>query len=222
MILYLIHSGDKGKWIWPTWEYWFRRYWDKQAFIDWLFLGETIVPPFENVMTTGEVPYGQGLIEALGKLTKYRYVILTHEDYFITGEIQYAVLQEIEQVMDANALSLVKCCGWWSGHVSEEFPMKETELLVNNQKLWLYDNRSMYTLSHQPSVWNREFLLSTICQHYSPWAHELEGSDLVASRADAKIYSYRGEQPIPYAETVSAGKIREGAERFFNEVKAIE
>jgi hypothetical protein len=216
MITYIIHSGDKGAWIWPTWERWFLKYWQAQDFITPLFLGETSTPSTIGIekMITGPVPYGEGLINALQKI-QTRYVILTHEDYFITGLIQWEVLREIEQVMDQNSLSLVKCCGNWSGHISEEYPMQQIDLIVNGQRLWLYNNRSKYTLSHQPSVWNKNFLLSTLQPHWSPWQHELDGSDLIQSRSDVKILSYRGEQPIPYAETVSAGKIREGAERFF-------
>lgn len=218
MIAYLIHSGDKGRWIWPTWEHYFTKHWEPQDFIHPIFLGETDIPSCsEEVMTmlTGDVPYGRGLMEALQELAQYKYIILTHEDYFITGPVQWEVLREIEKVMDQNALSLVKCCGDWSGHISVEFPMVQCDLLVNGQRLWIYDKRSLYTTSHQPSVWNREFLLSTLQPHFSPWQHEMEGSDLIAKRSDVKIMSYRGEQPIPYAETVTAGKVRSGAERFF-------
>lgn len=219
MITYIIHSGDKGAWIWPFWIKYFMQHWDfTQHVMRPLFLGETMTPDFTGTdcWLTGPVPYGEGLMRALEQIQD-DYVVLTHEDYFLTGKIKYDLLAEIVALMSTHGLHLVKTCGWWSGWTTDDAPMVESAITIpsTGERLWLYNPQSPYLTSHQPSIWRRDFLLSTLQPHWGPWQHELEGSDLLRQRGGFNIYSYRGEQPIPYAETVTAGKARAGAEHYF-------
>lgn len=221
MITYLIQSGDRGEWVWPTWRYYFTKYWKDQGIITPLFIGETVHPMLGIVMmatTTGAVPWGQGMLDVLNKLDS-KYVVLTHEDYFINGPIDYNLLETIEHTMDAYNLDIVKLCGEWAGWTSDVNPMIESKIIVNGQPLMHYPNTREYSISHQMSMWNREFLLSTIKPTFTPWAHEMTGSKEIAKKNNSLIYAYIGKPPIPYVETCTEGAVRHGAEIYFIEAE---
>jgi len=145
------------------------------------------------------------------------YVILTHEDYFLTGEIDFLALLEIKLTMDNLNADLVKMCGAWSGFTTKDNPMVKTCHKIKDDSLWSYPNSRNYTISHQVSMWRRDFLLKSMCPEWTPWEHELIGSYLVKVANEAVIYSYHGKPPIPYVETCTGGKVRPGAEVYFTE-----
>ena len=46
------------------------------------------------------------------------------------------------------------------------------------------NRESLYLLNHQPSVWNREFLLSCLVKGETPWTNEKEGTKRLSNRPD--------------------------------------
>ena len=221
MITYLIQSGDCGEWVWPTWRYYFTKYWKDQDIMSPLFIGETFHPAVSIMATTtGKVAWGQGMINVLTKLDS-KYVVLTHEDYFINGPINFELLEVIAHAMTSEKIDLVKLCGAWAGWTSDIAPMTKSDIYINESPLWRYPVDRQYAISHQMSLWNREFLLSTIEPGYTPWSHEVVGSRAIAEEGKAVIYAYVETPPIPYVETCTVGKVRHGAEVYFTEAEGL-
>jgi len=217
----LVHSGDRGKWLWPFWHRWYAQNWNCGDVLDTVFLSET--EDFDitdsRIITdkTGRAPWGSGLIHYL-KRCPYKYVMYHHEDYFIDRQCQPDIVKRIITVMEQAKLNLVKCCGYWAGDPDWERSDRSTILNypVGDFPIVQYPQKHAYLISHQSSIWNKEFLLSTIQPQYTPWCHELEGTDALRS-LDIPVHIYPGPPPVPYSETVQSGKIRRGAEYLFPE-----
>jgi hypothetical protein len=246
-LVLLCHSGDKNAWVWPYWFYYWRKNFADNGRVDTVFLGESITPteapvslkeeyccgPDMTHMKTGkDVRWGIGLAKALQKLT-CGHVLYFHEDYFIDRPCDFDKLISIVNWMIYNHSAMVKCCGGWAGdpdwQAPDAFSVTPFELapacpagiepppLWKPEPMYIYNNAHGYTVSHQATIWNREFLISTLLPDYSPWDHEILGS-LELSKRNIPLHVYRGEPPVPYSETVNRGKKRPGSEYLFSYV----
>lgn len=216
-ICLLCHSGDKNSWVFP---FWYNEYKKYDVKISTVFLGETIDPKFPDIPTvlTGATTWSDGLIDYL--LTcQYDYVIWIHEDYFLKSydHVKLMMLLEIVENMD---IQLCKICGLWAGFLDEKNPHIPTSIGTGfsgdefESVLWLYNNQADYLTSQQLSIWNRDFLLSTLHRGETAWEAEIEGTKRLRLR-NIPIYTYRGVPPIQYDETVNRGKIRPNCEKYF-------
>lgn len=228
-ICLLVHTGDQSRHIWPVWH----RYW-KQNFephkdtlyrgekvtIDTVFLSEThadvrLDGVIREYTGTG-IAWGKGLIDYLNRCS-YDYVIYHHEDYLLVEQIDTARVFDLCQTMVENNLDLIKCCGWWGGYIDDHAPYyDEGSETLDGKKLWRYNNASQYLISHQSSIWKKEFLLSTLLPEMTPWGHELTGTELLRRRR-VPIYAYRDKSPIEYAEVLNHKKLRPNTKHWFTE-----
>lgn len=220
-IALVVQCGDMGvKWI-PYFLHYYNKNWNCDDFIDTLFLFENEVPEIKthnkNVYTSqmGKVKWGQGMIDFLRKIN-YKYILLFHEDYFITGKQDKRLLKKLIKIMNRENMNLLKICGDWSGNTATE--KKHIGELSNNENVFEYSRDGLYITSHQPSIWKVEYLLKTIKPEYNPWKHEMDGHG-VAKDLRLPVHTYMGIAPIPFAECVTAKKIRPGCESFFEVMK---
>lgn len=215
-VIFLVHSGDKSSNIWDYWYYYWKKFWTCAEFIDTVFLCKNLTKDYKGVQFyhTGNVSWSDGLINFLEKMDS-RYIIYQHEDYFLTEETWDGVVKKLLMLCREHDFKLLKCCGLWSGFTTDKTPLVETSIKVNDKEvIWLYNNESPYLVSHQTSIWEREFLLSTLRRGETPWQHELAGTARLRKR-NVPIYSYRGKSPFDYAETMVHGNVRKGFEKFF-------
>jgi hypothetical protein len=159
-----------------------------------------------QVVKAGKSRWGQEMHAVLDSLP-HKYVIMLHEDYFVTGPANREVLNNLITSAIRNDLDLLKMCGSWAGFVDDRKPLIPTDISAGPNKLWRYPNTRMYLISHQISIWKREFLRKTILPEYSPWDHELAGTDRIRAW-HVPIYAYVGESPIPYTETMQRNLAR--------------
>jgi hypothetical protein len=217
-IALLISSGDmSSKWI-PYTMYYYNKNWNCDEIIDTVFLFETIVPNIKTdkknvfVEKTGKVSWGQGMIEYL-KRCPYKYIILFHEDYFLTKPSNKEQLLSLINIMDENNMQLLKICGEWSGWTAS--PKIDIPELTKKENIKLYGQDVGYITSHMPSIWNVEYLLKTLLPNENPWQHELNGYHR-AKALNIPVHTFVGEAPIPYSESVTAGKPRPSCEHLFD------
>lgn len=208
----VIHSGDKNSWVWKYWKYFYEKYWDFS--IPTYFLSED--KPFEwdkvtNILT-GSGPWATTIINSIHKVAT-KYIIYMHEDVFLTNPIEVDTINNIYDTMESNDLQLVKCCGHDAGWREAENNLEDTSMKIGDERLFKYPNHIDYLVSHQVSVWNKDFFLSTLQEGESPWQHELEGTKRLRRR-NIPLYAFVSKEnepnarPIPHIEAVRGGKPR--------------
>jgi hypothetical protein len=225
-LISLIHSGDKGRWVWPHWYRHYSKWWTGWEKIDTVLLTEKRDAHFDRVINvkSGRGRWGKELIRALNTM-ECVYVLYQHEDYFLTGEADIDFLLATAKLMKSENMQLMKCCGpaagIWRG---KEEPwrvdvLQKTDLKVEGVEVLEYPHHVDYLLSHKTSIWNKDFLLSTVKPKYSPWDHEIKGTMEMRNRKE-KIYAIIGKTPMPFEATVRRGKIKRDCTRFFKEPNA--
>ena len=223
----LVNTGDQSNKIWKYWYKYYIQNWSCSGFIDTVFLSEEM--KLDDVLcrkteiistTTGKIDWASGLINYLLKC-HYQYIILVHEDYFLTESTWANIAKYLIDFVQKHDIKLLKCCGWWAGYIDENAPMVEDEslpLFVGEKVkkvIWRYNNESQYLISHQTSIWSKDFLLSTLKAGESPWEHEIIGTLRLRER-NIPIYAYRDKCPFEYGETVQQNKVRPGCGHYFD------
>ncbi len=212
--IYLVHSGDKSKWMWKVWYHYWKKYYTCDY--DTIFLSENETMDFPGVkfFHTGSIGWADGLKFFLEKI-KAKYVIYTHEDYFLTEKTDCRKASELIQLMDDHNMSLLKTCGHWAG--CPEWNKNTEEFIKTDigENIWTYNNKNSYLISHQSSIWEKNLLYTTLRSDEDPWGHELMGTDRLRAR-NIPIYAYRGKNPFESAETMVQGEMRQGQEHFFD------
>jgi hypothetical protein len=209
-VLFLLHTGDKSEHIWDYWYHYYKMNFNLPE-VNTVFLSENFTKLYDRVSFehTGNVDWSTGLINFLENIDS-KYIIYHHEDYFITEKTDGKKLNDLISICDKNNIKLMKICGDWGGSIEED-TFENTDL---GENIYLYKNDKMYLVSHQGSIWNREFLIGTLKKGENPWEHEINGTMRLKERSE-KIYAYRGKSPIPYQETIVNGTIRIGCEGLF-------
>ncbi len=215
---FLVHSGDKSSYMWDYWYYWYKKYWNCENIIDTVFLSENITKEYDGVLFrhTGDVPWSDGLINYLESIPNVKWIIYQHEDYFLNEKTDCQKAISLINCCEEHDIQLLKCCGDWAGYIDDNTPKIDTGLIIDglDEPLWLYNNDSQYLISHQTSIWNREFLLTTLRRNWTPWDHELQGTPALKKR-NIPLHAYRGHPPFPYNETIQGAEVRPGCQKFF-------
>lgn len=210
----LIHSGDKSLYIWDFWYYYWKKYYTCKY--DVVFLSENETQNYDGVKFahTGSVGWAEGLMDYLNRID-CKYIEYMHEDYFLTEETNPAKMETLVKCMKDNGLYLIKHVGTWAGNPDWNKPGAFQEAFELGEDMYIYSNNQPYLISHQTSLWDREFLLSTLKRGWTPWCHEITGTgDL--RRRNIPVHAYRGKNPMEYCETMQGGQIRDGQEKYFN------
>lgn len=217
---YLVTAGDKNFWLWDYWFYWYKKNWTCNAIADTVLLFQNKVKELPNIriMKTGDGLIGQTLIDALSRLS-YKYIVWAKEDYWLIEKTRPDSLNACIKTMKNYDMKMMKISGWDMGWNDKKYPPTKTEIIVcNGENAWCYNNNSGYLTSQQMTIWEREFLISTIWPEATFWDMEMEGSDRLRKRK-IPLYAYRGKAPIPYIETIRQGMIREGLQKWFEETE---
>ena len=89
-----------------------------------------------------------------------------------------------------------------------------------NRRLYKFNNKSPYLISHQPSIINKDFLIKTLEPNESPWENEIKGTKRLKNKKyllkclglyDNNIYLY--EYDNWYKAVVRQGKYTIEGER---------
>ena len=153
-----------------------------------------------------------------------RLIWYMHEDFFLNADIRMDVVRQIEQFMIDNNAKLIKACGMKSADPdNEQLSWSRVKGLViygsrvpGAEHIYVYhkSNGNMISnLSHQVSLWDRDFFLSTITNGFTPWDHETRGQ----VHGDDVLYAWTGDMPFPYTEALKGDQYRPGGREMFTE-----
>ena len=149
-----------------------------------------------QTITPGFLPWGERNLIALNKV-KTKYVFWLFEDYFFFKNISQAVMTRylnFAKEMDIDRLQISP--NWQNKDIYSFLKRKNF-----NPKFeyTLIPSSINYSISMQPSIWNKDYIKSILENEYSPWDFEIKGSIMNSSK---KVYIDSSITDYPYFNAV--------------------
>lgn len=161
----LVHTFNKYQHLWPGLIDSFRKHWPVHE--DNLYLGTDLptdyglVTPF-NVLFSGEGEWSDRLTKLLVSIPT-DYLLYAQEDHWLTKSPPN--LEELHLFMLKNGVLRLQIS-----------PINHYYTLEKGEGIRFFAPNSKYLVSHQPSIWRKDFLLSCLKSGESPWVNEYEGT----------------------------------------------
>lgn len=144
-----------------------------------------------------KLSWGECLLRCLDKI-KTEIVLYLQDDYFINGPVDVGQIEDFVQLMNNEGNSnirLLECANAGPWHPSDH-PL-----------LWKVDQRALYRISLQASLWRKDRLGFYVRKHENPWQFEIWGSKRAHRVRDTiycvnrDIFNKHTRQVIPYIPT---------------------
>lgn len=196
-ITLLVGTCDRYSFLWQNFCILFDRYWDKSINIDKYFVSETI-PCNEYGFKTilpGKIPYSDCLKYAIS-FVNTKYILWMQDDYFLQKTIDKSIFQYYMSIIN-NGIDR------FGIHEDSEFYSKTH--VIND--IYRIQQNSLYTISMQASIWNKDFFKSCLIESGSenPWEFEINGSQRLNSSKIHNILFDKQQEPW-YKEAMRKGQ----------------
>ncbi|MCJ8208290.1 hypothetical protein MUY27_01130 [Mucilaginibacter sp. RS28] len=180
----LVHACDRYSFLYPGFAYFFDRYWDKSIPCNYYFATEELqadIPGFENIRS-GKGEWSDRLALLLREQIKERYVIYMQEDMWLSATVNAAFFEQLLLLIQQHNWKQVKLTS------AEVYKTRPTDWQVEGFTISRLDNeQSDYLMSHQMTIWDREFLLQQLPKNEHPWRNERKGTKRL-KRLNPEIY----------------------------------
>lgn len=196
-ITLLVGTCDKYSFLWKNFAILFDKYWDHNINISRYFLSETIA--FNDygfsTLLPGKLPYSDCLKFALDYVDT-KYVLWMQDDYFLQKTVTKSTLDYYMSIIDNGV---------------DRFGIHEDSVYYHKSHLintvYRLHQHSLYTISMQASIWNKNFFKSCLIKHghENPWEFEVNGSTRLNSTQTHNILFDKQEEPW-YNEAMRKGK----------------
>jgi len=199
----LVHSFDGYRRYWPGWYHFFQKHHSDPVWPIYFATEEKSVAPWipdhpqHHHLLTGKGSWGYRLMEALKKMPE-EYVLYMQEDMWLTGTLRPDYLQEAltrMKSLNLNQMKLQSNCQHVVGMPTD------------------YNNSLWYVVSHQPGLWKKSFLMSSLDPTSSPFQHETQLNDNLHRRPDLASLCRCNQDFVsatfPYEDVSRQGRLRD-------------
>lgn len=179
----LVHSCDRYKFLYKGFESFFLRHWDFSIPCSYYFATEekkVDIKGFYNIQS-GKGEWTDRLAVLLKNIPE-DYVLYFQEDMWLNKDVNGTFFKQLFNTAISNAWNQVKL------HSSEVYKTVQTNVFIEGFNIARLDNQaSDYLMSHQVTLWNKQFLLQQLPKGEHPWRNERKGSKRLKA-IDAEIF----------------------------------
>ncbi|HKR06916.1 MAG TPA: hypothetical protein VJY62_19930 [Bacteroidia bacterium] len=169
----VVHSCDRYEFLYQGFEYFFSRHWDFNIPCEYYFATEeksTSIKGFNNIKS-GKGEWSDRLIFLLTEKIKEEYVLLFQEDMWLNKNVNYNFFEQIFNLTQFNNWPIIKL------HSSNIYKTIQTSNFIEGFNIAKVDNlNSDFLMSHQPTLWNKKFLINQLYKNEHPWRNERRGT----------------------------------------------
>lgn len=180
----LVHTCDRYQFLYPGFSAFFNKYWDFTIPCNYYFATENLevkIDGFRNIRS-GSGQWSDRLAHLLKHDVKEKYVIYFQEDMWLNKPVDAAFFTELFALIETHNWKQVKLTS------ADVYKTKPTGYEVQGFTVAELDNTaSGYLMSHQVTVWDREFLLAQLPPNEHPWRNERKGTKRL-KRLNPQIY----------------------------------
>lgn len=204
----LVHACDRYRFLYEGFGYFFRQHWDFNIPCSYYFATEeqsTDVPGFINIKS-GKGEWSDRLAQLLRNQIHEKYVIYCQEDMWLDKPVNASFFIQLFELIKKHDWKQVKLTS------SDVYITHTGELYIDGFAIAQLDNaQSGYLMSHQITIWNREYLLAQLPKGEHPWRNERKGTKRLKKLNPAIFQTdYFSENGHPAINKNKAGIVRSG------------
>jgi hypothetical protein len=169
----VVHTCDRYQFLYEGFSFFFSKYWDFNIDCNYYFVTEkemVSVAGFENVRS-GSGEWSDRLRHTLTNIIKEDYVLYLQEDMWLNKKINATFFNQLFDLTAQNDWQQVKL------HSSNVYQTAESTVFIEGFNVAKVDNKaSDYLMSHQVTLWNKDFLVQQLHRGEHPWRNERKGT----------------------------------------------
>lgn len=169
----LVHACDRYEFLYKGFDYFFSSNWDFNANCNYYFATEeidTTVNNFENIKS-GKGAWADRLAFLLKNKIKEDYILYFQEDMWLSKPVDAQFFNQLFDLAIKNDWKQVKL------HSTEIYKTNQTAIFIDGLNVAEVDNhRSDFLMSHQITLWKKDYLLAQLHKNEHPWRNERKGT----------------------------------------------
>ncbi len=169
----IVHSCDRYEFLFQGFEYFFNQHWDFNMNCDYYFATENkdvAISNFKNIKS-GSGEWADRLRTLLTEQINEKYVLYLQEDMWLHKKVSADFFNQLFDLAIKNNWNQVKL------HSSGVYKTLATKLNIDEYNISKIDNHeSDFLMSHQPTLWNKDFLIDQLHRNEHPWRNEREST----------------------------------------------
>lgn len=180
----IVHACDRYKFLYEGFEHFFLKYWDFKVDCNYYFATEVESASIDNFtnIKSGRGEWADRLAVLLKEKITEKYVLYFQEDMWLDKKVNANFFNELFKLAEQNNWQQVKL------HSSDIYKTKATDILIEGFVVSVLDNEaSDYLMSHQVTLWNKEFLLKQLHKKEHPWRNERKATKRL-KKLDPQIF----------------------------------
>lgn len=198
----VIQTCDKYEFLWKGWFISFTNNWAWDLGWPVYFCSENKSLPYhsKNIkqihspLSENKDGFSTRTVDILNKV-KTKYVLYLQDDMWLDRKVDKQTMLEAFYSIKHFDWNCLKVHGrsWFN------YSLNKTNFFANGIRILKQDASSEYLLSHNASIWNREFLLSVMKEGEDPWKNEQLGTERIRNQnQDPRIYHCDYDFYLPY------------------------
>ena len=169
----LVHTCDRYEFLYEGFYYFFKKYWDHQINCNCYFATEeknVSIHGFTNIKS-GSGEWADRLAYLLKNEITENYVLYFQEDMWLNKTVNPHFFNQLFDVAKQYNWQQVKL------HSSEVYQTIATDEFIEGFNIAKLNNEaSDFLMSHQVTLWNKEYLLQQLHKGEHPWRNERKGT----------------------------------------------
>lgn len=171
-IALIVHTCDRYQLLFKGFEYFFLKNWNFEIPVTYYFATEALsvdVKNFKNIKS-GKGEWSNRLVNLLDQIDE-DYIIYFQEDMWLSKPVDKEVFTALFEKTISNNWQLVKL------NSSAVFKTSATNTYIKGFNISKINNKeSNFLMSHQVSLWNKDFLKQQLKPNEHPWRNERKGT----------------------------------------------
>lgn len=169
----IVHSCDRYEFLFKGFEYFFSKHWDYNIPCNYYFATEEINTTFSGFknIKSGKGEWSDRLAIILKEKIKEDYVLYFQEDMWLNKNVNLNFFKQLFNLTFENKWQQIKL------HSSEVYITKNTNLFIEGFNVAEINNsESDFLMSHQVTLWKKDFLIDQLFKNEKPWRNEKRGT----------------------------------------------
>jgi hypothetical protein len=168
----LVHTCDRYQLLYKGFEYFFNKNWPPDMPVKYYFATEEVdasLQGFKNIKS-GKGEWTDRLRNLLDQIDE-EYVLYFQEDMWLNKPVSKTFFEQLTELTIRNNWKQVKL------NSSDVFKTERTSQFIEGFNVARINNQqSKYLMSHQVTLWNKQFLNAQLKPNEHPWRNERRGT----------------------------------------------